>query len=125
MAIFEFYMSFHILSLQIAHTYISRVNFRFFENVGRSQCSVVDTYWQTETGAHIATNLPGNYIYPFLVLESVYTTYYHTFNKKLLPLTVITIFQLGVTDMKPGSCAFPYFGIQFAVANPTVRISVV
>ena len=44
---------------------------------------------------------------------------------ELLPLTVITIFQLGVTDMKPGSCAFPYFGIQFAVANPTVRLSVV
>ena len=64
-------------------------------------------------------------VYPPLVLESVYTTYYHTFNKKLLPLTVITIFQLGVTDMKPGSCAFPYFGIQFDVANPTVRLSVV
>jgi hypothetical protein len=44
---------------------------------------------------------------------------------ELSPLTVITIFQLGVTDMKPGSCAFPYFGIQFAVANPTVRLIVV
>lgn len=30
------------------------------ENVGASKCSIVDTYWQTETGAHIAVNLPGN-----------------------------------------------------------------
>eukprot|EP01038_Epipyxis_sp_PR26KG_P015523 gene15523-20952_t len=29
------------------------------EHVGRNKCTIVDTYWQTETGAHIATNLPG------------------------------------------------------------------
>ena len=29
------------------------------ENVGGGKCTVVDTYWQTETGAHIAANLPG------------------------------------------------------------------
>jgi acetyl-CoA synthetase len=27
--------------------------------VGKSVCSVVDTYWQTETGGHVLTNLPG------------------------------------------------------------------
>uniref|UniRef100_A0A1I8JEN4 acetate--CoA ligase n=1 Tax=Macrostomum lignano TaxID=282301 RepID=A0A1I8JEN4_9PLAT len=27
--------------------------------VGRSQCSVVDTFWQTETGGHVITPLPG------------------------------------------------------------------
>ena len=31
----------------------------YFNNVGRQQCSVVDTYWQTETGGHIITNIPG------------------------------------------------------------------
>lgn len=31
----------------------------YFEHVGRGKCSVVDTYWQTETGGHVATNLPG------------------------------------------------------------------
>jgi len=41
----------------------------------------VDTYWQTETGAHLATNMPGAH------------------------------------PMKPGSCAFPYYGIQFAVLD--------
>jgi acetyl-CoA synthetase len=31
----------------------------YYENVGKSECTVVDTYWQTETGGHIITNLPG------------------------------------------------------------------
>jgi acetyl-CoA synthetase len=55
----------------------------YSENVGRGRCSVVDTYWQTETGAHIGANLP------------------------------------GVMTTKPGSCALPYFGIEFAVLDPT------
>ncbi|KAF9159238.1 acetyl-CoA synthetase [Actinomortierella ambigua] len=29
------------------------------EKVGHGQCAVVDTYWQTETGSHIITPLPG------------------------------------------------------------------
>lgn len=31
----------------------------YYENVGNEECTVVDTYWQTETGGHIITNLPG------------------------------------------------------------------
>jgi len=31
----------------------------YYEVVGREKCTVVDTYWQTETGGHIITNLPG------------------------------------------------------------------
>ena len=31
----------------------------YFEVVGREKCTIVDTYWQTETGGHILTNLPG------------------------------------------------------------------
>jgi len=31
----------------------------YYEVVGKKKCSVVDTYWQTETGGHIVTNLPG------------------------------------------------------------------
>lgn len=31
----------------------------YFTVVGREQCTVVDTYWQTETGGHVMTNLPG------------------------------------------------------------------
>ncbi|GKY98105.1 hypothetical protein MPSEU_000768300 [Mayamaea pseudoterrestris] len=29
------------------------------EFIGRSKCTIVDTYWQTETGGHILSNLPG------------------------------------------------------------------
>jgi acetyl-CoA synthetase len=46
--------------------------------------TICDTYWQTETGAHICTNLP------------------------------------GVMNMKPGSCALPCYGIEFAILDPTV-----
>mmetsp|Transcript_656 Transcript_656/g.994 ORF Transcript_656/g.994 Transcript_656/m.994 type:complete len:326 (-) Transcript_656:174-1151(-) len=31
----------------------------YYEVVGKSKCSVVDTYWQTENGGHIITNIPG------------------------------------------------------------------
>ena len=31
----------------------------YFHNVGRGQCSVVDTYWQTETGGHVLAPFPG------------------------------------------------------------------
>jgi acetyl-CoA synthetase len=31
----------------------------YYKNVGRERCSIVDTYWQTETGGHIITNIPG------------------------------------------------------------------
>ena len=51
--------------------------------MGRGKCTVVDTYWQTETGSHLAANLP------------------------------------GAMSSKPGSCALPYFGIEFAVLDPT------
>lgn len=31
----------------------------YYEVVGKSKVTVVDTYWQTETGGHVITNLPG------------------------------------------------------------------
>jgi len=31
----------------------------YYEVIGNSRCSVVDTYWQTETGGHVVTNIPG------------------------------------------------------------------
>ncbi|MRD71863.1 acetate--CoA ligase [Rhodocyclus tenuis] len=31
----------------------------FYENVGGSRCPIVDTFWQTETGGHMITPLPG------------------------------------------------------------------
>jgi acetyl-CoA synthetase len=31
----------------------------YYEVVGNSKCAIVDTYWQTETGGHIVSPLPG------------------------------------------------------------------
>jgi len=31
----------------------------YYEKVGSSKCAIVDTYWQTETGGHIVSALPG------------------------------------------------------------------
>ena len=31
----------------------------YYRNVGREQCPIVDTFWQTETGGHMITPLPG------------------------------------------------------------------
>jgi len=31
----------------------------YFQEVGESRCPIVDTWWQTETGAHMITPLPG------------------------------------------------------------------
>ena len=31
----------------------------YYENVGGSRCPIVDTFWQTETGGHVVTPLPG------------------------------------------------------------------
>lgn len=47
----------------------------FYNLVGHGKCSIADTFWQTETGGHVITPLP------------------------------------GATPMKPGSAAFPFFGV--------------
>ena len=31
----------------------------YYENVGGGRCPIVDTFWQTETGAHLITPMPG------------------------------------------------------------------
>lgn len=31
----------------------------YYECVGEKRCAIVDTFWQTETGGHMITNLPG------------------------------------------------------------------
>jgi len=31
----------------------------YYEVIGKGECTIVDTYWQTETGGHVITNIPG------------------------------------------------------------------
>lgn len=50
----------------------------YFENVGKSRCAIVDTFWQTETGGIVCTPLPGvtpmkpgSCCHPFFGIEPV------------------------------------------------------
>ena len=51
--------------------------------VGKGKAPIVDTWWQTETGGHLMTPLP------------------------------------GAISTKPGSCTFPFFGVQPVILEPT------
>jgi acetyl-CoA synthetase len=53
----------------------------YFRVVGESRCPIVDTWWQTETGAIMVTPIP------------------------------------GVTDLKPGAAATPFFGVKPALLD--------
>lgn len=50
----------------------------YYENIGKGNCPIVDTYWQTETGGVIITPLPGAHTlkpgsasHPFFGVEPV------------------------------------------------------
>jgi acetyl-CoA synthetase len=55
--------SFDLSSLRILGTVGEPINpeawMWYYENVGGKRCPVVDTWWQTETGGHMITPLPG------------------------------------------------------------------
>ena len=55
--------NFNLGSLRILGTVGEPINpeawMWYYENVGNSQCPIVDTFWQTETGGHVITPLPG------------------------------------------------------------------
>ncbi len=55
----------------------------YYHNVGRDWCPIIDTWWQTETGGHMLTPLP------------------------------------GVNPIKPGSCCFPFFGVDPVILDDT------
>ncbi|MEM0907329.1 MAG: acetate--CoA ligase [Pseudomonadota bacterium] len=59
----DFVKSHDLSSLRILGTVGEPINPEawrwYYEVVGDSRCPVVDTYWQTETGGHIVTPLPG------------------------------------------------------------------
>jgi len=55
----------------------------YYHHVGRDWCPIMDTWWQTETGGHMLTPLP------------------------------------GVGPIKPGSCSFPFFGVDPVILDDT------
>ena len=56
--------SFDLSSLRVLGTVGEPINpeawMWYFENVGNSKCPIADTFWQTETGGHVITPLPGS-----------------------------------------------------------------
>ena len=54
---------FNLNSLRILGTVGEPINpeawIWYYENIGNKRCPVVDTFWQTETGGHVITPLPG------------------------------------------------------------------
>jgi len=56
--------SFDLSSLRILGTVGEPINpeawIWYYENVGNSKCPIADTFWQTETGGHVITPLPGS-----------------------------------------------------------------
>ncbi len=54
----------------------------YYHYVGRDWAPIIDTWWQTETGGHMLTPLP------------------------------------GVAPIKPGSCSFPFFGVEPVILDP-------
>ena len=56
--------SFDLSSLRILGTVGEPINpeawMWYYENVGNSKCPITDTFWQTETGGHVITPLPGS-----------------------------------------------------------------
>ncbi len=55
----------------------------YYHYVGKDWCPIIDTWWQTETGGHMLTPLP------------------------------------GVAPIKPGSCSFPFFGVDPVILDDT------
>ena len=55
--------NFNLSSLRILGTVGEPINpeawMWYYEKVGKKQCPIVDTFWQTETGGHVITPLPG------------------------------------------------------------------
>ena len=48
-----------LLNPALALSLCSAMPCRYYNTVGKGRCSVVDTWWQTETGGHMLTPLPG------------------------------------------------------------------
>ena len=59
----EYPDSFDLSSLRLLGTVGEPINLRawrwLYEHVGGERCPVVDTWWQTETGGHLITTVPG------------------------------------------------------------------
>ncbi len=73
------------------------------QHVGRGRCAIVDTFWQTETGGHMITALPGAVptkpgcaTLPFLGVEV-------RFECACIPILIVDCLQVAVLDPTSGA----------------------
>lgn len=71
-------------------------------NIGRGKCSIVDTYWQTETGEDL-------WLSSYVLLKIISLTW-------SVGSHVATSLP-GVHAMKPGSCGRPLYGMDLVVLD--------
>jgi len=69
----------------------------YYKHIGNEKCSIADTFWQTETGGHVITPLPG--CTPMKPGSAVGVQWY-TINQEPI-LRVVYCFQ-----------SFPFFGVK-------------
>ena len=81
----EYVKQYDLSSLRVLGTVGEPINVEawewYYHTIGGERCPIVDTWWQTETGGHMLTPLP------------------------------------GVTALKPGSAAKPFFGVQPVIVD--------
>jgi acyl-coenzyme A synthetase/AMP-(fatty) acid ligase len=56
-------------------------------------------------------------IRPALVVPATFTSKLHL-DTRSHHISNCVVNNTGVTPMKPGSCAFPYYGVEFAIVEP-------
>ncbi len=62
----------------------------YYHHIGRKQCPVVDTWWQTETGMHIVTTMIGEAMKP-------------GFAGKAIPGTIVDVVDRAGNPVRPGT----------------------
>ena len=88
----------------------------YYQSVGKGKCAIVDTYWQTETG----TLMHPSFILINPILFSLSLLSFDHLSSSLSSFSLGGIIMTplpGVTDLKPGSCTLPFFGIKPVLLN--------
>lgn len=73
----------------------------YYNMIGKKKCSIVDTFWQTETGGHVITPLPGaTLMKPGSAVSGIEIESFHFF---------LNVF---FTNLTISTQTFPFFGVK-------------
>lgn len=89
----------------------------YYKLVGGEKCAIVDTFWQTETGGHVLTPLPGAvHMKPGSAVSLLTIISQVKFNQKMFNFIIYTLFQLPVLNKchKRENEVIPHNGIEIS-----------